>query len=314
MGVEVSLAANGQEALDLLQAAPDPLPWAMVLMDLQMPVMDGHQATIALRKMPRFKLLPIVAMTAHAMAEEGARCLAEGMNEHLTKPINPDALHRSLLRWSGISTAPAPSTQAIESLNIPGIDLAQGLRNCSGNRQLYESLLRKFMAAMVGTPQVVRDALGADDLRTAHRAIHTLKGVAANIGALHCRQLSVDVEQAFKVSSTLAHLQPHLRALELHLADLGEGLARALPLAPAPQIGATAQVTMEEFPELCKTLVILLTASDASSELFVQKNAGVLERGLGAHFEVVQRQVQNFEYELALDALQQAALAAQMPD
>ena len=71
---------------------------------------------------------------------------------------------------------------------------------------------------------------------------------------------------------------------------------------------------MEEFPELCKTLVILLTASDASSELFVQKNAGVLERGLGAYFEVVQRQVQNFEYELALDALQQAAQAAQMPD
>jgi signal transduction histidine kinase/CheY-like chemotaxis protein len=98
-GIKVTIAGNGKEALDLMQSAPEPLPWDLVFMDLQMPIMDGHQATLALRRQERFINLPIIAMTAHASAAEGARCLAEGMNEHLTKPIDPQALYQCLLRW-----------------------------------------------------------------------------------------------------------------------------------------------------------------------------------------------------------------------
>jgi signal transduction histidine kinase/CheY-like chemotaxis protein len=149
MGVETTVVNNGSEALDLLLATPDPLPWSMVFMDLQMPVMDGHQATIAIRKISRFDSLPIMAMTAHAMQEEGQRCLEEGMNEHLTKPIEPDALLASLRRWGRVrddlhsESKPVDNTdtllaQAVEPLtptvdlwrNIPGINSQNGLRNC----------------------------------------------------------------------------------------------------------------------------------------------------------------------------------------
>ncbi len=99
MGVRVTLADNGQIALDLLQAAPDVLPWSLVLMDLQMPVMDGHQATLTLRQQLRFNDLPIIALTAHASGQEASRCLAEGMNAHLTKPIDPEALYQCLRQW-----------------------------------------------------------------------------------------------------------------------------------------------------------------------------------------------------------------------
>jgi signal transduction histidine kinase/DNA-binding response OmpR family regulator/CHASE3 domain sensor protein len=98
-GVKVTLANHGKEALDLLLSSHDPSHWDLVLMDMQMPVMDGHQATLEIKKLPRFSDLPIVAMTAHAMVEERERCAAEGMVDHVTKPIDPDLLYRTLEKW-----------------------------------------------------------------------------------------------------------------------------------------------------------------------------------------------------------------------
>ena len=105
-GAAVTVANNGCETVDAITGAVQPPPYDIVLMDMQMPVMDGHEATREIRSDPRYDSLPIVAMTAQAMAEEREQCLAEGMNDHITKPIDPDLLYRTVLAFAGQRVVP----------------------------------------------------------------------------------------------------------------------------------------------------------------------------------------------------------------
>ena len=105
-GAAVTVANNGREAVAAITGAVQPPPCDIVLMDMQMPVMDGHEATREIRSDPRYDSLPIIAMTAQAMAEERDQCLAEGMNDHITKPIDPDLLYRTVLAFAGQRVVP----------------------------------------------------------------------------------------------------------------------------------------------------------------------------------------------------------------
>ncbi len=316
MGVEVTVVGNGQEAIDALQAAPDPLPWSMVFMDLQMPVMDGHQATLRLRQQTRFKDLPIVAMTAHALADEGARCLAEGMNQHLTKPIDPDALYRSLVHW-GKPTAVgrsyvADALPAEGPMQIVDIDVAQGLRHCAGNQPLYTSLLQKFVVSMGGTAQQVRRALASGDLAEAERAAHTLRGVAANLGANRCSDLSAQLETALSQGEPSPALAALLVPLEQHLADLVVNIGHALPSAtPSSQPTSDAFDAVQQ-RAICRNLAELLSTSNAQAESLVRSNADLLRQCLGNGFDLLRQQVEDFDYESALAGLVAATAAAQI--
>ena len=289
LGVQVTVANNGQEALDLLNAAPDPLPWSMVLMDLQMPVMDGHQATLTLRRNTRFRDLPIIAMTAHAMAEEGARCLAEGMNEHLTKPIDPIALARCIAHW-----ALAPG-----GLHIADVDSVAGLRHCAGNRGLYFKLLQKFRRNLEYDPAQIRSALDGGDQELAQRVAHTLKGVAANIGALKCSDMSSAIELALRQKAPHHELDALLRTLEAHAFGLGRELLLATPaLVPAP-----IPLQVVDAPDLllrvCRELAAMLDANDAQALALLREHADLLQKGLGMDFEKLQRQIEDFQFESA---------------
>jgi two-component system sensor histidine kinase/response regulator len=147
----VDLAENGAIALEMIEGNE----YDAVLMDMQMPVMDGIEATRVIRSNPRFQKLPIIAMTANAMASDRVLCLEAGMNDHIPKPIDPDQLFGVLLRWinradgdggaARAQGAPSrPSTDTKPALAIPGIDVAAGLKRTGGNSKRYESLLRKF--------------------------------------------------------------------------------------------------------------------------------------------------------------------------
>ncbi|MEI6601368.1 MAG: response regulator, partial [Comamonadaceae bacterium] len=305
MGVTVTLADNGQQALDLLLSAPDPLPWSLVLMDLQMPVMDGHQATLLLRQQARFANLPIIALTAHASAEEGARCLREGMNAHLTKPIEPAALRRSIAYWSKAAAGGA-------ELRINGIDVDKGLLQCGGNRNLYESLLQRFVASLVNTPREIRQALEAGDMPLAERSAHTLKGVAANLGAGVCSRLSSELERSVTRQEPPAVLHARLTALEQHLAELNLAISRALPTSAPAQPDPAAAVDREQLQRLCRQLAVLLRSSNVQARLLLQEHAALLHGGLGPHFASLQRRVQDFEFSQALTELYDAASAVQL--
>ena len=203
VGVAVEVANNGRIAVDRLMACEGRPPYDVVLMDLQMPEMDGYQATARIRAEARFKDLPIVAMTAHAMAEERDRCLAAGMNGHVTKPIDPDTLFRTLAGYhseGGKSDRKAPVAKPKEEEaplpDLPGIDVEGALKRVAGNRRLFLGLLRSFVDQQAGSAQAVRNALAAGDADLAKREAHTVKGVAANLGIEALRASAADLEKA----------------------------------------------------------------------------------------------------------------------
>src|SRR5438046_2205311 len=205
-GATVTVANNGREALDLLSNGPQPSRFDVVLMDLQMPEMDGYQATAKLRSDARFAALPIIAMTAHATIEERQRCLAAGMNDHISKPIDPEMLFETLGRFckpspsSAVAPRPAKisltdSSAAMTMGKNPigrdandfsaalGLDAQDGLQRVAGNQKLYLKLLRQFVDQQGKAPGQIASALTRGDAALAERLAHTLKGVAGNIGA-----------------------------------------------------------------------------------------------------------------------------------
>jgi signal transduction histidine kinase/DNA-binding response OmpR family regulator len=309
LGVQVSVANDGQQALNMLQSAPDPLPWSLVFMDLQMPVLDGHQATMALRRQRRFDDLPIIALTAHASSEEGARCLAEGMNEHLTKPIDPEALLQCLERWA----LPRPE------LVIEGVDVVQGLRLCAGNRTLYASLVQKFAVTLTAAPEQLRSAVASGDWGLAERVAHTLKGVAANLGAVQFSRSAAELETTFKQGVSSAEVSVLLLPFEQHMAALLGHIEVALPAfaAPVPDYSgalpdAAAPVDSAQLLRICRALAGLLRTSNVDAEVLLQTHAALLRQAFGGQLDALVHQVQEFEYTNALDVLIQAARSAQI--
>ena len=311
--VEVDVAENGQQALDLLAVAPDPLPWALVFMDLQMPVLDGHQATLAIRQQPRFDHLPIIAMTAHVMEDEVQRCLAEGMNHHLAKPIDPNALAESLRCWgayegstsqtvdSPVATAP---TAVDFGLTIAGMNTVQGLKNCLGNVKLYLSLLEKFHAALLRTATEVREALQQQDYVSAQRTVHTLKGISLNLGADACGALCKSAEAALKARMPVAQFGPQLLVLERINAELAQEIAKTLATlkAQAPKLQEQA-ISREQIGAVCRKLIALLQAGDADGEVLAEEHAQLMRSVFGPDFGSLLRQIQLFEFNEALGNL-----------
>jgi two-component system, sensor histidine kinase and response regulator len=188
-GAAVTIANHGGEAVSILTKNEQPPPFDIVFMDLQMPEMDGYTATRLIRAHPATRELPIIAMTAHALVEERQRCLEAGMNEHVGKPIDPDALFATLLRWAKprmpSSAAPRkPATPCADVLlpEIDGVDLAGGLARVNGNKQLYRDLLMQFAARQSGVDSQIMAAVHDGDNALVERIAHTVKGVAGNIG------------------------------------------------------------------------------------------------------------------------------------
>jgi signal transduction histidine kinase/HPt (histidine-containing phosphotransfer) domain-containing protein/ActR/RegA family two-component response regulator len=320
MGVKVTLADNGQQALDLLQAATQPLPWSLVLMDLQMPVMDGHQATLAIRQQARFKDLPIIALTAHAAIDVVSRCLNEGMNDHLSKPIDPEALRQCLVLWgrpdpgrsnaNGLPEALRPQQTA---LRISGINTQLGLRLCAGNQTLYNSVLMKFLGSISTLPEQLANAVVTEQWSEAEHLVHNLKGVAANVGAVRCSSLSAELENALHQAVTqgqpLRHAKTRLAPLLNHLENLALRLRQALPEAQDLALPAQA-VDAAQLVKVCRELAELLASNNAAAELLLQTQRGLLRTGLGVKFDLLAQQVQEFEFADALITLEQAAADA----
>jgi len=189
-GADVRIANNGGEAIKILSEGDEPPLFDVVFMDLQMPEMDGFTATRLLRAQPRLQGLPIIAMTAHALVEERQRCLDAGMNDHVSKPIDPDALFATLLRWTkprqtreeAIASLPVEKVKEVTFPEIAGVDVEGGLKRVAGNKRLYRDLLQQFAAKQADAGSQIAAAIESGDSHLAERMVHTIKGVAGNIG------------------------------------------------------------------------------------------------------------------------------------
>ncbi|WP_338847324.1 AAA family ATPase [Massilia sp. W12] len=226
VGVEVRVAENGRIALDCLLAA-GPQGFDLVLMDLEMPEMDGHQAILALRQETAFQDVPVLAMTAHAVAEVRERCLREGMQDYFTKPIDPEQLYALLARWlpaavpRGAKPVRASKAVAPPWPDLRGIDLQAGLSRVAGRRSLYLQLLRRFADSQRGCIDELRAELAQGHRAEAARLAHSLRGVAGNIGADALSAAARQLEYRLQAP----HLDEHeiaddVQALAAQLQDL----------------------------------------------------------------------------------------------
>ncbi|QIZ78758.1 response regulator [Ferrimonas lipolytica] len=186
-GINVSAAWNGQEAVEMVAAGQ----FDAVLMDVQMPVMDGYEATKLIRQEPKNSELPIIAMTANAMSGDREKCIACGMNDHLSKPINPNEVYKALTQWIEPTGQPLPAQVGIESIEVEqesielvDIDVEAALARMGGSVKAYVRTLTKVIDNEADAITRVRAALEAGDLNQAVLSIHTLRGVAGNIGAM----------------------------------------------------------------------------------------------------------------------------------
>jgi CheY-like chemotaxis protein len=220
----VILAQHGGEALGWLSI--EPLPCDIILMDLQMPVLDGHQATRLIRTDTRFKDLPIIAMTAHAMSDEQQRCLDAGMNDYITKPIQPDVLFATVAKWAGQHIIDIASVEIddgyIDESIVPiieGVNTQDVLQRLMGDAQLYEALFKQFLGDYSDAYATLLNLL-PNDAKSAERLAHSMKGVAGTLGMSVLAEASGQLEAALHESPGHAGmaLQPFAEALAHMLA------------------------------------------------------------------------------------------------
>jgi two-component system sensor histidine kinase/response regulator len=233
-GLLVDIANNGQEALEMAQKNQ----YDVILMDIQMPVMGGFDATKAIRNLKEpVANIPIIAMTAHAMAGDREKSIEGGMNDHVTKPINPDELFGALLKYiepgerqipKHLASVVAQELRRDKDVGmlpetLAGIDIKSGLSRVSGNERLYRSLLVKFYNGYSDSTNQIKDALSKEDLELGTRLAHTVKGVAGNLGAKDLQATSAEVEAAIK-NGTLEKIDSLLDTFQQNIKSIMNGL------------------------------------------------------------------------------------------
>ncbi len=306
-GFIVDLAENGQIAINKVRSTD----YDLVLMDMQMPVMDGLTATLEIRKEERFNDLPVVAMTANVMQGDRDRCLAVGMNDHVAKPIEPEKLWEALLKWikpqqsTGVFVEVKPQT--VQDVDLPsdidGLDMADGLRRVLGKKPLYLSMLRKFVTGQKSFRVAIVEALEANLHETAERLAHTLKSVSGTIGAIGLAQLASKFEVAIKERRPREEIDARLEELEMVLGDLITQLEQKLSEEPDKE---TVTTSPEQLKAVCDTLETMLADDDAEAVAVLDMNVALLQTAFPNHYPKIDEGIRLFDFEAALEALRAA--------
>jgi two-component system, sensor histidine kinase and response regulator len=205
LGIELEIAGNGREAVEMVRAAP--ARYSAVLMDVQMPEMDGLAATQALRAEPSLKQLPIIAMTANAMKADLDACVAAGMNDHITKPIERKALLQTLRRWlprrhDRIEKVDVVHPARESAASLEGIDVAGSLERLGLEFESFQRMLIRFADSQGATLEALRSAVASSDSAAVARHAHAIAGAAGNLGADGLRAAAKALEHAGREGRT----------------------------------------------------------------------------------------------------------------
>jgi PAS domain S-box-containing protein len=336
--VNVEVANHGKEALDMILARP--AHWDVVLMDMQMPVMDGVTATIEVRKKISAEQLPIVAMTANAMVQDKEKCMAAGMQDFVTKPIDPDVLWETLLRVirpkaasfesaalttisqvvsdaraaavsvvsAGLTVSSATAPIVIEKFVLPtgiqGLDSELGLRRVSGKIALYETILRKYISSQATVIDELRSAIGQKDFELAKRLAHTTKGVSGNIGATEVQGIAAEIEAGLGEGVDSVAILDKLTVLQSALAPLLQSLAACLP-QDAKAVAVT--IDTEKLAELREQLSDFLKADDSQAADLFEEHASLFQAAWPDQFKSLETDLKNFDFDQALQTLEAIA-------
>ena len=319
-GLSVTVANNGQEALDWVQSEP----FDAVLMDLHMPIMDGFECTRRIRALPQCANIPVIAITAAAMAEDRVASTEAGMDDHIAKPVDPQELADTLVRWikpsvTRVSEIPASEItklsieqqQDVEALEsaLPGVSIRAALERMGGNQELYRRLLLSFSKRHQGTADKLRELEQAGDPSALYLEAHNLKGEAGNLGldAINSaadflgRQIkSGEMGRLRKLTEVLA------KQCELALITL-DNLEGKAEEASTPKSGQEA-IFLDRTQLL--PLLDLLMSHLQSKNLAARRTVGELDKlthgtNVGKEFAEIVSAVQQLRYDVALTSLEQ---------
>jgi two-component system sensor histidine kinase/response regulator len=289
VGVVVKVAGNGRIAVEMAQAEA----FDAILMDMQMPEMDGLDATRTLQALPDWNNTPIIAMTANAMTADRRSCLEAGMVDFVAKPIEPHKLFSTLLRWTRKSAAQnnadadtsVPTwTRASASLSmlppsIDGLDVDAGMRRVLGRPDRYLALLKNFVTEQGDAVPRIRLALDQGKKKEALRAAHTLKGLAGTIGAHALHDAAYMLESAIEEDTAeqqLPDVSLVLHALLQELRRVFAETAATQEVLPPPNVSTALGQEMEQ-------LLKLLRNDDAQAQRFFADHDAWFEKHLGPH-------------------------------
>uniref|UniRef100_UPI0040565FCF cache domain-containing protein n=1 Tax=Candidatus Electronema sp. TaxID=2698783 RepID=UPI0040565FCF len=326
-GVQVETVSNGAEAV----AAVEARHFDAVLMDIQMPVMDGYEAARRIRQDLGRSDLPILAMTAHAVSEQRDKCFRMGMDDHISKPVSRSGLYRVLSRWINLPPErraadrilfPPPTDKAVaqQPLNQllaeegtaaqpAGLDLTGGLRRLEGNRELYLKLLRGFCREQADVLEKTEAVIAAGDADAAKYAAHSLKGVAGNLGLTGIQTLAGKVEAELQSGGGEKHALL-LRQLARQVAEAVSYLTSRLDAAASTaQQEREASAVPENFSRedalpLLRQLTALVEQSDFSALQFLEENGERIRPLMNQNdFSQLMSCIEGFSFECALPLL-----------
>nr|MBP7635277.1 response regulator [Candidatus Ozemobacteraceae bacterium] len=307
-GIEVVLAGNGSEALRLLGECGR---IDGILMDCQMPVMDGYEATRAIRAIPAFREIPIIAMTANAMAGDREKVLDAGMNDHVAKPLNVQGMFATIAKWikpsrkSVLEHAPVVPETSVRIPPIEGIDVERGLGLVMGNAPFYRRMLIKFRDTHFHFRETFAKARADDDPQTAVRCAHTLKGCSANLGITCIQERAFELEKACSSGADPAAIDA---LIEETAAELDRVL-RELAALDEPPKAVTAVTLVEhdrrELLDVCNRLRKLFEQDDAAAITLVESHEALLQGAFRDRFAALGKAVHDYDFEEALAILEQ---------
>ncbi|WAF90344.1 response regulator [Aeromonas hydrophila] len=309
VGADVSIAGNGAIALEMVAQTN----YDLILMDMQMPVMDGLAVTRLLREREGIgQHTPILAMTANVMAGDRERCLAAGMDDHIAKPIDPDRLYAALQRWATsfsrevnstlTASRASPATALLPQLQAIGLNAEPALQRLMHNWEWYRDLLQRFARQGSQPMETLLAALQANDREEAHRQAHTLKGIAATLGAGSLQDVSARLESALALGDDVVSLLP---LAELGLQQQQQLAASLLTLLPPPAASGLPEATSAELAPLLHQLTGLLLEDDAEAFILFQRNQARLAPLLGEAAPAMHDAMTRFRFADALAHLQQ---------